>query len=125
MKLNIDCIRDLLLIVESDTSPGAPICFTALQEKLSDYSDDDIVYTALKLEEAGFIICNTRNARTYHPSLIITELTIYGHQFLEDIRSEKNWSKVKSVSKSVGSASLNVLSEIASSVIAGLIKSQL
>lgn len=125
MKLNVDCVRDLLLVIESDTSIGHPLHFNVLKEKLLNYSGEDILYTALKLEEAGFITCNTKNVRTYPDLLCIQELTFYGHQFLENVRSESNWGKVKAVSKTVGSASLNVISEIASSIITGLIKSQL
>lgn len=125
MKLNVDCIRDLLLLTESGTSIGRSLDFSVLTEKLPNYSGEEILYTALKLEEAGFILCQAKHVRIYPELLSIKELTYYGHQFLKNIRSDNNWNKIKDVSKKVGSTSLSALSEIASSVIAGLVKSQL
>ena len=124
LKLNVDCVRDLMLVIEREAGLGEYLTYSNLCNSL-DYPGDVIAYTALKLEEAGFIRCSTKNVRTFPEALIIQELTYYGHQFLEDIRSDSNWDKVKSVSASVGSASLRALSEIAANVIANLIKAQL
>ena len=46
-----------------------------------------------------------------------------GHQFLANIRQDTNWNKVKTVAETVGSKSLDVLSNIASDVIATVAKS--
>lgn len=125
MRLNVDCVRDLLIVVEDKTELNRPLDLSDLKECLSDYSDDDIVYTALKLEEAGFIKCSTKNVRIYPDLLLVRELTYYGHQFLEDVRVDSNWEKVKSIGKKVGSTSISALSQIASSVIANLVNAHL
>ena len=39
-----------------------------------------------------------------------------GHRFLENIRSDTNWEKVKSVAKKAGSFSADVIIEIAKNV---------
>lgn len=57
-------------------------------------------------------------------SCIIEDLSPSGHQFLADIRSDNNWNKTKSIAKSVGASSLTAIKEIATNVIAELIKAQ-
>lgn len=125
MRLNVDCVRDLLIVIEEKTELNRPLDLSALKECLLNYSEDDIVYTALKLEEAGFIRCSTKHVRTYPELLLVHELTYYGHQFIEDIRVDSNWEKVKSIGKKVGSTSISALSQIASSVIANLVSAHL
>lgn len=58
MRLNHDCVRDVLLFIEQEHRPGR---FISLQQFLSadvlsdHYSADDIKYTLLQLLDAGFI----------------------------------------------------------------------
>lgn len=56
---------------------------------------------------------------------MIPDLTPEGHKFLADVQSDNVWNDVKEVSKKVGSNSLNTLSQIATSIISTIVKSQL
>ena len=53
MRLNNDCVRDLLLAIEENVGLKEYMSIDSLQ--LKSYSQDDLQYTALKLEEAGYI----------------------------------------------------------------------
>ena len=53
------------------------------------------------------------------------DLTPSGHEFLANVREENNWKKIKSVSSSIGFASLKVVSAIAEGVATAAINKQL
>lgn len=115
MKLNLDCIRDILLESEK-LLPNEYISLNGLLEAIPQYSENDVVYSCLKLDEAGFINATISRADDQIYLLIINDLTFNGHQFLQDISRDDNWFKVKDVAKKVGSLSLSVLTNIASKV---------
>jgi hypothetical protein len=55
----------------------------------------------------------------------IHNLTFYGHEFLENIKSDNTWNKTKSIASKVGSYSLNTLRDISVGVIGEIIKQHL
>lgn len=125
MKLNLDCIRDILLAVES-MDYGTVWEFDDLVNNLPSYSDSELQYHCQKLTEAGFL--DTLSVRTFtSPCEICTikDLTYNGHQFLANIRSNSNWNKTKEIAKSVGSESISAIRDIATSVITNIIQNQL
>lgn len=121
MELNPDCIRDILLDVERVVNPKTRYCFPSQSQKLLEtYSKDEILYHILQCNYTGFFIGFQRYSRE---SCFIGDLSPKGHQFLANIRQDTNWNKVKTVAETVGSKSLDVLSNIASDVIATVAKS--
>ena len=125
MKLNPDCIRDILITVES-AEYGTAYTLPRLSDKLLHYSTDELNYHCLKLMEAGFIKGDSVDvAKSYIPEISrIYDLTFSGHQFLANVRSDNIWNGVKSVGLKIGSVSLEALTQIASNVVTELIKSQ-
>lgn len=124
MKLNPDCMRDILIAMEKQPF-NHPVEFDDMLPSLANCYDSDVVeYAALKLKEAGFIraITSSDTEGVYLVSFL--DITYSGHQFLADIRSDNVWNKVKEVSKKVGSNSVSALSQIAAGVIMAIIKSQ-
>lgn len=123
MKLNIDCIRDLLLLVEQQPL-GKELTLPEIESALSQYTDDEIIYTCLKLDEAGFIILATVSMMRSTVPVIrsVKELTYNGHQFLENIKNDNNWKKTKSIAKEIGSFSLSCLKDVAANVVSSAIK---
>lgn len=124
MKLNPDCMRDILLRMEDasyleELSPGT------IYNALPNYTRDDIDYSIIKLKEAGFIDAIIKEYDSGIIILRLDDITYNGHQFLADVRSDNVWHSVKEVSKKVGSNSLNAISQIATGVISAIIKSQL
>jgi hypothetical protein len=124
MRLNPDCIRDILLTVEENTGFTKFMNFNSNSEyeKLSTYAKEEVLYHIRQCEESSLLT----GAQWYlGGDCMISDLSPYGHQFLADIRSETNWNKTKEISKNIGSFSLDSLKQIASTVISELIKSQL
>ena len=47
----------------------------------------------------------------------ITELTFSGHNFLENIKNDNNWNKIKQKLNKIGSYSLDIIKEVAKQAI--------
>jgi len=117
MKLNHECIRDVLLAIEDQ-----PYNFNGAIEQLNltKFSDEDVRYTVEKLVEAGYIQgINTSTLTRY--DFIIRSLTFNGHGFLDNIRPQEAWDEAKSIVSKIGSASVEIVSNVAAQVITNLI----
>lgn len=124
MKLNPDCIRDVLLLVEQKTSLHVPLEIdpSSLPAPLSKYQPEEVMYHIKQCELSGFLYADSWY---FDGGCLINYLSPEGHQFLSDIREDNNWNKTKDIAKSVGSNSLDVIKDIASGVIAALVQSAL
>lgn len=123
MKLNHDCVRELLLYLEENLDYDKSIGMFDLH--LKDFSDEDVFYTVQKLSEAkylkadiGFNVCGG-----YIGS--VDCITWEGHKFLDTIRDNQVWSKTKQVLSKVSSASISFASTVASQVLTNLIQQQM
>lgn len=135
MKLNMDCVRAVMLCVEEHTDfdhycyfirytradildmlgedPTDPPAYQIELE--SRFDNDDILYSVKYCAESGLIaLCAGSHPEQYRVN--VRELTPAGHNFLENIRSDTNWSKVKSVAKKAGALSVDVITSIAKDV---------
>lgn len=125
MKFNMDCARDILITVENQDL-GNTLNFDSLCLILQNYTEDEIYYACIKLNEADYLevkvinLCGQEISPIHH----IGDLTFYGHEFLSNIRSDNNWNKTKEIATKVGSFSISALSQIATGVITQLINSQ-
>lgn len=124
MKLNPDCMRDVLIVMESagyleELQPSV------VYKALPAYTEEEINYSIIKLKEAGFIDAIIREYNSRVAILRLDDITYIGHQFLADVRSDNVWNDVKEVSKKVGSNSISAISQIATGVITAIIKNQL
>jgi hypothetical protein len=122
MRLNPDCIRDILLKLEEITDGKVVYDFDAKNAtKLSNKCPvNEILYHLNICIENNFIKGRT-NGNCYY----VQDITLIGHTFLSDIRSDKNWNKVKVIANNIGSFSLDTLKEIAVGVITSQIKNLL
>lgn len=124
MKLNPDCIRDILLYVENNTDLSYPAQISPFQipDELSSYPSDEVMYHIKQAELSGLLDVSSWYL---DGGCLIKYLLPDGHQFLANIREDNNWNKTKDIAKSVGSNSLDSLKQIAASVITALIQSKL
>ena len=125
MRLNNDCVRDILFSVEDNTGYNLQLCYPIEKEKcpkLNKYNDDEVMYHLIQCEKSNLIECSQLDLSG---NLIIKDLTPRGHEYLNNIRKDTNWSKVKKISKSVGAESLKVMEDIAVGVITNVINSQI
>lgn len=123
LELNKDCVRDILLKCEellqmNDDGTMNTLQSGDLKEVLPDYDLSVIKYSVLKMDEADLI-----NARiiSFDDSIVgeflIFDITYFGHEFIEQIKDDNNWNKVKDVAKKVGSSSIDTLLQIATGVL--------
>lgn len=125
MKLNPDCIRDILITVES-MEYNTAYTLTKLCTQLPSYSEEELNYHCLQLIDAGLLNAKAINVMgQISPQLWrIFDLTYPGHQFLADVRSDTTWNKTKKIAKNVGSESLHALKDIAVGVVTAAIQNQ-
>ena len=124
MKLNSDCIRDILLMVEDKSGFNRYAEYLKTKctdERLSKYQHDEIMYHISQCEQAELITGVKFMTKDY---VVISDLTPKGHGFIANIRQDNVWNGVKSIAKKVGSTSLSALISISSNVITELIKAQ-
>lgn len=123
MRLEPDCVRNILLAIES-LDFGRTVTIRALSEMLPQHPSDQLEYTCLKLAEGDLIqVSDIQMPGRPVPSIkSIDGLTYKGHEFLSNIRSDNIWSGVKSVGAKIGVSSISGMTQIASSVVAALIK---
>src|SRR5690554_6281345 len=102
MRLNPDCIRDVLLAVEDVTDFRTLMRFPGEDgaKHLAKYSTDEVLYHIKQCELSGLL---SGVSWMMGGSCLIRDLSPKGHEFLANIRSETNWKKTKEVASKVGS----------------------
>ena len=122
MKLDIDCVRDILLAVE-EKGFRETFSINDLKE-ITHYSSDQIEYTCFKLSEADYLDITTVTMSGGIGVAIhsVNELTYQGHEFLGNITSKKVFDKTKSICREIGIASLQGISKVAASVVTSFIQ---
>lgn len=114
MKLDLDCIRDILITMEKLPFDGA-LRIDELYTALSEYEPEVIHYTALKLIEADLIegVCFDRDDWNISHVHSVLDITFAGHQYLAKIRDDKRWGIVKRGLSSIRDYSLSAIGAIA------------
>ena len=126
MRLNPDCIRDILFYVEENAGYSEMIPFYTNLERFNiklknDYPADVILYHLELCEEYGYLTIYSHTMGAIN----VKRLSVSGHEFLENIRQDTNWNKTKEIAKSAGSTSIEILSNVASNLITALISKKL
>lgn len=122
MKLDLECIRAVMLTLEENlVFENDGECFwmkrlslERINALLPAFSKEDIFYSIYNLEQAGYLavaIQLTGGGGVYYCD--VKDITYRGHEFLNSIRDEKRWAKVKSVADAVRDYSLAAISSIA------------
>ena len=125
MKLNPDCIRDILLFVESESSFLGVIRLDTKNipddSPISKYDRGVLLYHIRQCASSNLITKVTyADLGDY---VYVSDLTPSGHEFLAATRAEKNWAKTKTIAGKVGDFSFKALSAIAEGVTGAAIKS--
>ena len=116
MRLNHECIRDLLLYIEENLCYNDELEINKLS--LKNYSNQELLYTALKLSEADYINCdNSIEIDDDFPIVLVSSISYKGHQFLDTVRDSEVWNKTKKIVSALKSVSIEITSETAAKVI--------
>lgn len=118
MRLNPDCIRDVILYVEENSSTQRWFTCDTVREDLSQYDKEVLDYHVFYLADAHYI---KELVKYGQDSYRFTDLTPNGHQLAQDIRNNTIWEKTKSKAQEIGSFSIPVLQQIASTILTAMI----
>ena len=123
LKLNPDCIRDILLDIEaaSTINTGWKYDSRTPSSRLSHYDRFEIAYQARYCMESGMISGFSIGGNS--ESVFATDLTPKGHEFLANIRNDTFFNKVKDIAKELCVESLPGLQQIALNAAMVVIKS--
>ena len=111
MKLDHDCARDLLLALEEQLvlEPSGEISRLDMEdlyqnERLKKYEQPDIFYALQKLAEAGFVKASPVRVLSSLGYFFEGEdgITFEGHRYLDALRSDTVWARVKKKLKAIG-----------------------
>lgn len=138
MKLDKDCIRLILMYVEEHcvyktnkfgdkTMYNVNLHELINANEFSGIHEDDIRYTIVKLLEGGYIKGSLipKNSGVNFDIVNISQLTLRGHNLIENIRPEPVWNKTKNILQKVGDFSLGIMSQVAGETMAAYTKSMM
>lgn len=115
MKRDMELVRKLLFFFEEKADPKH-----VQVPPIDGYSETLIKYHCVLLHDAGLIFCEpVKSSTSERPIYVIPfELSWAGHEFLDKIRSETVWAKVKSQAQEKSlSLSFNIINELAQRVV--------
>lgn len=137
MKLNIDCVRDIMLWAEAITTPTqlasyvntdavasddgflyinpdeTPVPDSEQEKLLEKYSNETLVYHLHYCIEAKLL---TKFDSPDGNIIIIKDLTPLGHDFIGNICEEQNYSPAKAIAKKAGIETVNAFIDIGKEV---------
>lgn len=121
LKLNQDCLRDLMLELEDKLFINTHIYTDEFRTlKIFDkYSDEDVYYSLKQLIKMGLIDGATKNqAATVQPYYIdVYDIEPKGHEFLNNVRDDNVWKETKKRISKFASVSIPVLQQVSTAVI--------
>lgn len=134
MKLDTNCVRDVLLAIEElqrvfvnddgDVEKEA-LWINDLYAALPGYGREVVFYTLYNLEQAGYIDLTVQWISGCVNMCAINHMTYEGHEFLESIRDSRQWTSVKKGLVAVRNYSLSAISSVAEGITNAAISSYL
>jgi len=117
MKRDMDLVRKLLLAIEEKDER-----FTSESLEVFDYSSDEIDYHCAMLLEAGIIRGKPIGTMGSPDTCLISGISFEGHEYLDSIRDNKVWSRVKDKSKKAGvTLTFDIVRDVAKTIAKELI----
>ena len=122
MKLDTDCVRAVMLTLEKElsfTMDGDVLARNRLSLDqicafLPGFPKENVFYAIYNLHQAGHLditIQWTGGGEVYYCAVM--DITYSGHEFLNHIRDDSRWNKVKGVANSIRDYSLSAIEAIA------------
>ena len=137
MRLNYDCVRDVLLALEKllqvEYDPDSE-CFNTNSVNINEiydaipvnnYSLEDVYYTIKNLDEAGYINAEPLYGDGTVIDYDVFDITFYGNEYINTIRPDEFWKKLRKALLKVGAFSLPIIANISTSLATSMISSQL
>lgn len=134
VKLDTNCVRDVLLAVESlqrvfvnddDDIEKEALWADDLYAALPQYDKAVVFYALYNLNQAGYIDLSVQWIESCVNMCAINHMTYKGHEFLESIRDSKQWTSVKKGLEAIRNYSLSAISSVAEGITSAAISSYL
>ncbi len=138
MKLDKDCVRLVLIYIEEHCvykidkfgdkrMHKVNLHELKTSEELLNMQEDDIKYTIVKLLEGDYIKGDLipKNSGVNFEIVRISQLTLRGHDLLDNIKPEPVWNKTKNILQRIGDFSLSIMSQVAGETMAAYTKSMM
>lgn len=105
MRLNYDCVRDVLLDLEDMLQFNEELEYPVINlddicNELESYSKQEIAYTLINLSEANYIVAQICDGDDILVDILCTRITFEGHKYLDSIRTPQIWAEIKQTFKS-------------------------
>lgn len=114
MKRDLELVRELLVKFEALSLMDA---VNACEIRLEPWSSDEIIYHCFLMEESGLII-GKNASHMQGKNMLVFRLTSFGHDYLDAVRSDTVWNKVKTRAAEQGvSMTLDLAKSLAMTVI--------
>lgn len=121
MKLNSECVRELLLYLEKLPSETAQLSFDKIE--IEGFSNDEIKFTGSMLVNSGLVkAISITSLEDTIPNYIFKSITFEGYKYLDNIRDPKVWKETKKVTSKFASVSLDIISSVAAKIITSYLK---
>lgn len=124
MRINYNCLRDILFAVEAHEYVDNDLNITELwhsdlldMPNLRYYEPKEITYAAMIAIEAGLIMGKFQASSEEVDFLYIMRLTAEGHRFLENIRPDDVWDIVCSFGAQTGTLSIDMINAAAPQIL--------
>lgn len=119
MKLNIECMRDVLVSMDRDFNLETTT-LEELSRKIPQWSRTEIEYSVLKLTEGKFIYgkeSKTPKERTWSCVDPIYGVTRAGYNFLFAIKNETVWKEIKNEIERVGGFTTSIIQKLGEKIL--------
>lgn len=123
MKLNANCTRDVMLILEREVTPSHSIIidnfnfYNYTDDCSEEYTPEEFIYHLGQCIQEGLVVaipCNTQTSFGYQ----VRDLTPAGYKFLENTRDKTVWEKTRETFSEAPAKTIGVLMDISKAVIA-------
>lgn len=114
MKLNLDCVRDILLDIEEISDGKRKICisesnYEQIFNKCRGYEYSVLCYHLLQCQNSGYFV---KGNLTFDEEFAILDLSPKGHDVLAKIRDNNLWNKFKKFALKAVGVTLSKLPDI-------------
>lgn len=112
MKLNPDCVRDILLTVEDNSEFGSIIQYNTSENfsRLTKYSENEFLYHINQCKANGYFL--SCNISAHGDSVLIGDLSPKAHEFLANIRNDKDYNAIKDWALKIGTFTLSAIEQL-------------
>lgn len=115
MKRDLDLIREIMLVLEDKIEYGKIFQSAHLIEVIQDktLSAEKLAYHVGLLVENDFIKAKEYKYQSGEPTdYLINTITSQGQDFIDTIRQDRTWNKIKDKSSNIGGFTLSLLVDI-------------